>query len=221
VWFRLPETLKPENRRPFTPGSVVEGFGIVFGNRISLACIIATALLFGALMAFLNSSQQIYVGIFGVGVMFPAYFAAGAACSALGGFINSRLVMKHGMRRIAFSALTIFTSLSLLLLVLSYTGWLTLPSFFIICSALFMSFSLTMPNLGSMAMEPLGEVAGTAASAQGAMQMVIGATIGTLIGQAFDGTVVPLGAGFCGLSAAALCIVLFTSRKPLQQPAFK
>jgi DHA1 family bicyclomycin/chloramphenicol resistance-like MFS transporter len=210
VWFRLPETLKPEHRRPFTPASIVEGFGIVFSNRVSLGCIMATALLFGALMGFLNSSQQVYVGTFGAGVMFPAYFAAGAACSALGGFINSRLVTHYGMRRIAYSALTAFTLLALTMLVLALAGWLTLMAFFILCSALFMSFSLTMPNLGSMAMEPLGEVAGTAASAQGALQMVLGAGIGTVIGLAYDGTVVPLSAGFSVLAIAALaCVMLF------------
>jgi DHA1 family bicyclomycin/chloramphenicol resistance-like MFS transporter len=208
VWFRLPETLKPEDRRPFTPASIVEGFGIVFGNRTSLACIIATALLFGALMGFLNSSQQIYVGIFGAGVMFPAYFAAGAACSALGGFLNSKLVMLYGMRRIAYAALSCFTLLSLVMLLLALAGWLTLAAFFVLCSLLFFCFSLTMPNLGSMAMEPLGQVAGTAASAQGAMQMVLGAGIGTLIGLAFNNSVVPLAAGFSALAIGALAAVL-------------
>jgi len=216
VWFRLPETLKPENRRPFTPGSIVEGFGIVFSNRTSLACIIATALLFGALMSFLNSSQQIYVGIYGAGVMFPAYFAAGAAFSALGGFLNSKLVTRLGMRRIAYAALTAFMLLSMLMLLLALAGWLSLLLFFVLCSLLFMSFSLTFPNLGSMAMEPLGEVAGTAASAQGAMQMVLGAAIGTFVGQAFDGTVVPLSAGFVGLSLAAALCVFATDRAVLR-----
>ncbi len=214
MWFRLPETLKPESRRPFTPKSIVEGFGIVFSNRISLSCIIATALLFGALMGFLNSSQQIYVGHYGVGVLFPAYFAAGAACSALGGFINSRLVTTFGMRRIAHIMLLAFAGVATIMLVLALGGWLTLPLFFVLCSALFMSFSMTMPNLGSMAMEPLGKVAGTAASAQGALQMVLGATIGTFVGQAFNGTVVPLAFSFVGLSlAAALCV--FAASRPV------
>jgi DHA1 family bicyclomycin/chloramphenicol resistance-like MFS transporter len=206
VFLRLPETLKPENRRPFGFRAIIEGFGIVFSNRIAIAYIIGTALLFGALIGFLNSSQQIYVGIYGVGVWFPAYFAAGAAFSAMAGFINSQLVNRFGMRKISHTALLAFCSASALMLLLATIQLLPLYAFFTLATVLFFTFSMIMPNFGALAMEPLGEVAGTAASAQGFLQMVLGAGIGTLIGLQFNNTTIPMAAGFLvlGLCSAAL-----------------
>jgi MFS transporter, DHA1 family, multidrug resistance protein len=214
VALRLPETLKPEHRRPFTARAIVEGFGIVFGNRVSLGYIIGVAALFGALIGFLNSSQQIYVGLYGVGVWFPAFFAAGAAFSSLAGFANSQFVTRFGMRRISHTALTVFTGLSAAMLALGLADALPLWAFFAISAGLFFCFSLIMPNFGALAMEPLGEVAGTAASTQGFLQMVLGAAIGAGIGQMFNGTVVPMAAGFLGMALAAAFCVMVVGRRP-------
>jgi DHA1 family bicyclomycin/chloramphenicol resistance-like MFS transporter len=219
VWLRLPETLKPEDRRSFAPRSVIEGFGIVFSNHVARAYILATALLFGALIGFLNSSQQIYVGIYGAGVWFPAYFAAGATFSALAGFINSQLVSRYGMRRISHLALQVFCAASALMLLLGTVHLLPVWAFFIISSILFFTFSMIMPNFGALAMEPLGEVAGTAASAQGFMQMVLGAGIGTLIGQFFNNTTMPLAAGFLFLGLSAAGLIALAGRVPSREPA--
>jgi MFS transporter, DHA1 family, multidrug resistance protein len=207
VFFRLPETLKPEDQRPFTARSIIEGFGIVFGNRISLSYILATALLFGALMGFLTSSQQIYVQQFGMGVWFPALFAAGGICSAIGGFVNSQAVTRFGMVRLSHAALIVFTTVSIIMLLLAWANMLPVYVFFGLSCILFTTFSFIMSNFGALAMMPLGEVAGTAASTQGFLQMVIGASLGAMIGQLYDGTAVPLAAGFVMLSVVSFIII--------------
>jgi MFS transporter, DHA1 family, multidrug resistance protein len=207
VFLRLPETLKPEDQRPFTFRSIVEGFGIVFGNRVSLSYIMATALIFGALMGFLTSSQQIYVGHFNMGPWFPAFFAAGGVCSAIGGFINSQVVTRYGMEKLSHRALGVFTLLSLVMLVFGVFNMLPVYAFFALSCMLFACFSFVMSNFGALAMMPLGAVAGTAASTQGFLQMVIGAALGAMIGQFYNGTTVPLALGFVLLSAAALVII--------------
>jgi DHA1 family bicyclomycin/chloramphenicol resistance-like MFS transporter len=209
VYLRLPETLHEEYRRPFNLKSIYEGFGIVFASRVSIFYIIATALLFGALMGFLNSSQQIYVETYGVGSWFPIYFAAGAAFSAVAGFVNSRVVSMYGMRRIAYTMLAVFSAGAVAMLVLGLSDLLPVLMFFVLAAVIFFSFSMIMPNLGAMAMEPLGEVAGTAASAQGFLQMVLGAAIGAVIGQFYDGSAVPLAAGATVIALlSAVCVKL-------------
>ena len=213
IYFRLPETMKPENRRAFTFGSIVEGFGIVFGNRQSLSYIMATAVIFGALMGFLTSSQQIYVGQFGMGQWFPVFFAAGGIVSAASGFANSQLVTRFGMEKLSHRALIIFILNSFVMLVLSYLGLVNVWMFFGLCMVWFMSFNFIMSNFGALAMMPLGEVAGTAASTQGFLQMVIGASLGAMIGQLYDGTTVPLAAGFVVLSALSGLIIWFGTAK--------
>jgi DHA1 family bicyclomycin/chloramphenicol resistance-like MFS transporter len=63
-------------------------------------------------------------------------------------------------------------------------------------------------NFNALAMEPLGHIAGTASSVLGFAQTFFGGIIGTIVGQCFNGTVTPLGAGFCIVSAAALAAIM-------------
>jgi MFS transporter, DHA1 family, multidrug resistance protein len=213
VFLRLPETLKPEDRRDFTPRAIVEGFGIVFGNRVSLSYIMATALIFGALMGFLTSSQQIYVELFKMGPWFPAFFAAGGICSAVAGFVNSQAVTRFGMVKLSHIALGVFAAVSTIMLLVGVMQGMTVWLFFGLSCLLFMTFSFIMSNFGALALMPLGEVAGTAASTQGFLQMVIGASIGAVIGQFYDGSTVPLALGFVILSVLAGAIIKFGTAK--------
>lgn len=212
VWLRLPETLKPEHRRPLSVRAVIEGFGIVFANRVSLAYIIGMAALFGALMGFLNSSQQIYRDVFGVEALFPLFFAGGAAFSAIGSMINAQVVNRFGMRRIARVALAVFGAAAVGILIAALLNALPLWLFFTLSVVQFFAFSMILSNFGALAMEPLGEVAGTAASTQGFLQMVPGTAIGILIGQLFNGSVVPLAVGYVTVTVLTAAAVLWLGR---------
>ena len=75
-----------------------------------------------------------------------------------------------------------------------------------------------MVNFNAMAMEPLGAIAGTASSVIGVFTTLTGALLGLLVGQVFDGTVIPLGAGFLLLGVAGLLVVLWTERGRLFRP---
>lgn len=212
VGTRMPETLPPERRRPFTPVAVIAGFALVAGQRTSASYILATAAILGALFAFIGSSPQVYADLYGLGIWFPLAFAAVASAMALGSFTNSRLVQRLGMRRMGHTALLGFLALSLVLTGLAALGpvplWLYLPLF----AATMLCFAGIGSNFGAIAMEPLGHVAGTAASAQGFTQMILGASLGAVIGQRFDGTVLPLVSGFAMLGTVALGLVLFAER---------
>ena len=128
IFFRLPETLKPENQRAFTFKSIIEGFGIVFGNRTALSYIMATAVLFGALMGFLTSSPQIYQE-FGMAAWFPVFFAIGGIAGAISGFANSQLVTRFGMEKLSSRALNIFAANSVVVLVLGLAGLMNVWTF--------------------------------------------------------------------------------------------
>lgn len=73
-------------------------------------------------------------------------------------------------------------------------------------------FGMIAANFASIAMEPLGHVAGTGSSIYGSITMAVGSTLGFLIGQQFDGTAVPLTAGYVLCALAALGIVAVTER---------
>jgi len=209
AYIRLPETLDAKNRRPLTMDSIFGGFKIVLSNRFSMTYSLAGMFIFGGLMGMINSSQQIFVGIFGLGPLFPIAFAGVALLMSIASFLNSRMVGRFGMRRMAHFALIIFTLSSSILLVLSLVTKVSLPTFYILIGIVFFMFSWTASNMNSLAMNPLGKVAGTAASTFGFLQTLGGALIGMWIGQMFDGTLTPLALGFTVCGIVALTLVFF------------
>jgi DHA1 family bicyclomycin/chloramphenicol resistance-like MFS transporter len=220
IWtaFRLPETMHPENRRPLTASSVLDGFRIVLSTRVSLFYTLATTAVFGALFGFINSAQQIYVGIYGLGVWFPVLFAAIAAMMAVSSFVNSQLVGRFGMRRLSHGALVGFLLVNTIWLILALRGPIPIYVFVPLFAAAMLQFGWIGSNFNSIAMEPLGRVAGTASSILGFMQTLGGGLLGAAIGQSFNGTVTPLAAGFCGVSALALVLVLIAEKGQLFHP---
>ena len=212
TWARLPETLHPEDRREIDVSSIAQGFRIVLSNRVSIGYTLASTAVFAALFGFINSAQQIYVGIYGLGAWFPILFAIVAGLMAVSSFANSKLVSRVGMRRLSHGALIGFLIVSAIWFMWSLTGPVPLAAFVTLFALAMVQFGWIGSNFNSIAMEPLGHIAGTASSIQGFIQTLGGGVVGALIGQAFDGTVTPLAAGFCGVAALALILVLVAER---------
>ncbi len=213
VWslIRLPETMHPEYRRPLSLGAMAAGGRETLTNRQSLGYTLAFALMLGALMGYINSVQQIVFDVFGRPELIAVTFAAIAGPMAVASWLNSRLVERVGARRIAHAGLCLFTLFSLLHLITAEIGE-DLILFVIMQGLIMASFSLASANFGALAMEPLGHVAGTASSVQGTITTIGGALIGVAIGQSFNGTVIPMVAGYTLLGAAALVILMVTER---------
>jgi DHA1 family bicyclomycin/chloramphenicol resistance-like MFS transporter len=216
--LRLPETLDPADKRPFTASSILQAFRIVLGNRVALCYTLASAFIFGALFGFINSAQQIYVGIYELGAWFPVAFAAVALFMAVASYLNSRLVGRFGMRPISHGALIGFMAVSALWFVLSLFGTIPFALFLLLFALAMFQFGLIGSNFNALAMEPLGHVAGTASSVLGFMGTAGGGFIGAVLGQAFDGTTTPLGAGFLGVSLVGLLFVVIAEKGKLFQP---
>ena len=66
------------------------------------------------------------------------------------------------------------------------------------------TFGLCGSNMISLALEPLGRVAGTAASVFGFLQSTGSGLLGTHIGQQYDGTVLPISLAFLGIGVTML-----------------
>lgn len=217
VTIRLPETLKPENRRAYRPDVVVDGFRIVFTNRSALMYGLANMVKIGALFGFLTASQQIYGELYGLGALFPVAFGFIALVMASASFVNSRFVGRFGMRLLSHSALLGFVALSAVWSVLAYFDALPLWLFIALQAPIMFLFGLTGTNFNSLAMEPLGKVAGTAASVFGFMQTAGGALLGTLIGQSYDGTVLPIALGYLIFGSISVVLVLIAENGTLFQ----
>lgn len=223
LWFyiRMPETLHPEYRRPLSVASIAEAARLCVTNREAVGYSTAIGLLFAMLMGFVGSAEQL-LGSDGyrLGRMFPLAFASVAIISAVSAFINSKLVRAWGMHRLSHGSHVIHVVLSAIFFAVAWAfdGMPPLMLFIALLVALQFFFSMAISNYNALALDPLGAVAGTASSLIGAYTTVLGTIGGALIGQAFDGTVMPLAAGFLAASAGTLLIVVWTERGRLFQP---
>jgi DHA1 family bicyclomycin/chloramphenicol resistance-like MFS transporter len=215
AYLRLPETLHPEFRRALSFRSVVDGFRIVVTNRVAFSYGLAGTFLFGAMFGFISASQQIFVEIYGLGPYFPVAFAAMAGFIAIAQFINSRIVRRFGMRRLSHFAVLVYLAGSVVWLALALVGPVPFPVFFGLLLIIQFVFGWAASNMNSLSMEPLGAVAGTAASVFGFIQTVGGAVLGTLIGQQFNGTLVPNAAGYVVMGLLVLGCILIAEKGKL------
>jgi DHA1 family bicyclomycin/chloramphenicol resistance-like MFS transporter len=168
-------------------------------------------------MGYLNSAQQIFQEQYGLGAKFPLYFAVIAL--ALGGasFTNGRLVMGHGMRALSSWSVLALVALSILFSLFAFTvgGQPPLASLMVYLMASFFCVGLMFGNLNTLAMEPLGHIAGIGAAVVGSLSTFIAVPLGIVIGQGYNGTVLPLVGGFAILSLLAMLVMRWAEGKVL------
>jgi DHA1 family bicyclomycin/chloramphenicol resistance-like MFS transporter len=212
VTLRLPETLPAGARRPIEWRSLWQGLRSTVQDAQSMGYTLASTVMLGALFGFINCAPQVFVDVFHVGRLFPLFFAGIAASVAAASLLNSRIVERLGTHRVAHGALIGFALLACVHALVALAGAETLWTFALLQAAMMFCFGLAVGNFGAMAMAGLGHVAGMASSVQGFISTVLGAALGFLVGQQFDGSTVPLTIGYAVLGLLALAIVLATER---------
>lgn len=215
VWsaWRLPETRKTAGQPPF---SLAGALRLVLGSTVTCGYGAAAGLTLGCLITYISSAQQIFGGLYRLGDLFPYAFGGIAMTMLLAYFTNSRLVQRLGMRRLSHLALVAFLATSCVLMALSSIVHPPLVVYGSLLAVCFYLFGLMQPNFNAIAMQPVGHAAGTASSLLGSFTTVTGAVLGGMIARQFNGTVLPLAAGFAILSACALmCIVAVEGRSGL------
>ncbi|MBN9025833.1 MULTISPECIES: multidrug effflux MFS transporter [Kaistia] len=223
LWFgrRMPETLHPEYRMPFSAARILGGAKRCLQERATVGYSTAIGLMFGGLMAYIGSSQQIFeTEVYGLGAIFPVVFGSIAAVMGIASFVNVRIVRRLGMRRISHAGVCGHVLMSAIMVgcAIWFDGKPPLLLFAVNLAACQFLFSLTMPNFNTMAMEPLGDIAGTASSMIGFYTTILGTIVGMVIGQMFNGTVLPLAVGFLATGVLSLIVVYWTERGRLFAP---
>lgn len=210
--LRLPETLHPEDRRSLRPGAILEATRLVFTDRLAVGYTLASTALFGGLMAYIASIQQIVADAFHQPTRVPLVFAACAAPMAGAAFANSRIVGRFGLRQVGHAGLAAFLLVSAIHWGAAQSGSESLFLFVTLQGLAMIAFAFCSSNFSTLAMTNMEAIAGTASSVLGVTSSVGGALIGLTIGQAFNGTAVPflMGMLLCGLGA--LTVVALTER---------
>ena len=213
-WVRLPETLHPEFRRSLNWREVGGAAWQTLREPQSRGYTLALTLTFACLVAYISSVQQIVFDTFHAPQLIGLVFAAIAAPMALASWTNSRVVGRFGLRRVGHAAAAAFALVVLIHAGIALSGHENLAVFIVLQSLAMCCFAFTSSNLGTLAMEHMAPIAGTASSVQGVIGTIGAAVIGFLIGRAFDGTASPylVGTSICAV-LAVLVIVATEPRK--------
>ncbi len=215
VYFRLPETLHEEDRQEIRIGPIARNMKSAVTLRETIGYTLGSALVFGGLFGFINSSQQLIGEAFGAGDRFPLIFAICAGCMALANWSNSRIVERYGARKVSHAALFAFIAVAAAQLYFANQPDETLWTFVPLMAANMSLLGFIGANFGSIALQPFRHIAGAASSAQGFLRMTSGALLGAFVGYAYDGTARPLAAALLVTAVLSLAFVLFSERGEL------
>ncbi|WP_298505876.1 multidrug effflux MFS transporter [uncultured Maribacter sp.] len=216
IWFwkRQPETLKQEYKIPFSKHVFLDGFLELIRYRATLAFTIISGLITGSFLVYLSAAQQVFEEQYNLADEFPYIFAGLAISIGIATFLNGTLVLKLGMRKLAFIALILFFGVSLLYVILFWNS--SNPNVIVLLgflSAQFFSLGFLFGNLRSIAMEPIGHIAGIGAAITGFISTIISIPIATFVGSFVEYTVLPLFAGLAVCGFVSLLIFILIKRK--------
>jgi DHA1 family bicyclomycin/chloramphenicol resistance-like MFS transporter len=219
VHFRLPESLSEENRQPIHLGTIAANMTRALSTPSVAGYVLGSALVFGALFGFINSSQQLITQTFDAGDIFSKVFAICAGSMAFASWSNARIVERFGARRVSHTALFAFIVVSAVQVVFAFQPDESLWQFVPLMAINMALLGFIGSNFGAIAMNPFFAIAGAASSAHGFVRMTMAALLGGAIGYAFDGTARPLALALLASGLACLVLVLMSEKGKLFGPS--
>ena len=213
VWMglRVDETVGPDNRMAFQLRPIKSAIKEVLTHPMIVIAIFGLIFAYCVLFVAIFLVQPVFEQVFEKGESFPYWFALVAVLSASASYVNARLVRRLGMRKLidaAFRTQTILSSMMLVLWMLgALQGTIGFAIFMIWVFSLFFMAGMTIGNLTALAMEPVGHIAGTAASVISALATIGSVVFAGIVGQFYDGTLLVMIFGVAGFSIAGTIVV--------------
>jgi DHA1 family bicyclomycin/chloramphenicol resistance-like MFS transporter len=217
LWFfiRQPETLPKEKRLPFSWSQLRISSKFILTHKLVMCYTLSSGTIFGAFLAYISSSQTLFQEIYDTGELFPMYFAMLAFSIGLASFINGNLVMRLGMRKLCTWAMLgwlLFSSV-LTSLCFVYDGVPPLWQFVSVLFCTFFCIGILFGNVNSMAMQPLGAMAGLGAAIIGSLSSIISVPTAIFIGSFIDSSITPVALGFLGFGSLSF-VLYWNANKP-------
>ncbi|OUR99056.1 Bcr/CflA family drug resistance efflux transporter [Flavobacteriales bacterium 33_180_T64] len=213
-WKRQPETLEKGNRIKFSRSIFISGTKEFLKHKEAIAFTLVSGFITGSFIVYLSTSQQIFQEQYQLGELFPYIFASTAFSVGFATFTNSRLVIRFGSFNIAYYATIAYAAISILYVLLFYTGNNpdvgVLITFFLLQ---FFAVGFLFGNLRSLAMEPLGHIAGIGAAINGFVSTVMAVPIANFIGSFVKTSVLPLFIGFSLFGILSLLVFFWLKRR--------
>ena len=218
IWFwrRQPETLLSKYQKTFHLSIFKTGTLTFFRIKSAIIYTLLSGLVTGSFMVYLSTSQQIFQVQYNLGDYFPYIFASLAVTIGLATFLNSAIVMRFGMWNLVHIALLAFVVISLIYVILFWSGVNPPIEILILFLMLqFASVAFLFGNYRALAMQPMGHIAGIGSALNGFISTVMAVPIANYIGSFIKTSVLPLFIGF--LVTGIIGLVLFYSvKKPVR-----
>jgi DHA1 family bicyclomycin/chloramphenicol resistance-like MFS transporter len=191
---QLGETLPIASRRGLGVGELRSAVSRLLRHPRSGPLVLAQAVLFGGFSSYLATSEIVYGEVFDRAESFPLLFGGMALIMGIAALINGRVVERYGLPAMLRATVGIYSASSVVLLgvVWSSGGLPPLWLYLIVLAVVLSSHAMTIPNMTSSVMEPMGDIAGIASAITGFVLVGGGALLGSVIDRAYDGTVLPL-----------------------------
>ena len=216
IWLtiRLPETLAQADRQPLDPITILKNIKTVVTHPVTMGYTLALSAVFGAFNIYLSVSQPIFDQFYNLEDQFALIFGFIAVFMGFASYLNSKLVMKMGMRNLSQIGLISFLGLSVVFVLICWVFNGLPPDYMFIglMAGLLFLIGIIFPNQHSLAMEPMGKLAGTAASVIGSISTTIGVILGTLVGYWLNGSLMPMAVAFLIYGGISLCITSLTNK---------
>lgn len=210
IWFglRQPESHPAEARRPMRIGTLWDATKMAFSNRVFRYSVAVLTCLYGALFTQISLIQPIFEVYYDKAESFPLWFGAIALLTMSSSVINAKIVGRFGMRKIIQSVLIVQIILASAVTLVQLTiGNLPFWMFFIWATSVMFVVGFTFGNLNALSMEPMGKIAGLAASISGSICTVLAAFISIGVSLAFDGTPLALTIGILACVTAGFILM--------------
>lgn len=214
VWtVRFGETLAPANRRTLELAPFVEAMRAVARTRVTFWVLISQAFFSGAFFVWLGSAQPVIDEIYDRASQFTLFFGASGIGMAVALLFNRRLIERYGAATMVVRAAVVYVVVSIIGLVgtLAAAG---VPSIWWWFAWAFVVNAMSMimgPMSASLALDPMGDKAGTTSALLGVSQLGIGAGLAAFVDAQIDRTVTPMVLGALVYGGLGLvCLVLAT-----------
>lgn len=214
LWaLRLPETLPAEKRNSLRLADLKQSMAQIARTRQTVGMGLAQTCLFGAFFPWLGSSELIIGEIYQHKSWYPVIFAGMGISMASATIVSSRLVAQHGATRLSRILLVCFVGVSGAGAALSVALDGKPPFWLFLCfiPILLAIQTATTPNVATLALEPMGHIAGLASSIVGTVNFAGGAGLAYLVDSRFEDTVTPLFVGMFVYGTIALLLVRWAS----------
>ncbi len=169
---------------------------------------------FASFSAFLGSIQLLFDDVYHRGDQFAYYIVGMSLFMGAVIFAGSRLVKMVGADRVIVIALPSAVTLSVAVTLLSWQtdGRPAFLAWFALVTVINALRTLVIPLIQAQAMEPMGELAGTAAAVIGTVTLGGGAVLATFVDRAIAGSVTPLAVSYAGYGVIGLAFALSARR---------